>query len=496
MLLATSSDMKEMDRKTMQTISSAQLMKQAAQSVYHVISERIEKSSRILIVCGNGNNGGDGYALADLAKEEYQIEILAERKPNTEDAQFYYHQALHNQIPIHHDLPNLNTYDVIIDAIFGTGLHRDMKEPFKSWISLLNASNKYIIAIDMPSGVDSDDGSIYQVAIQANVVISLQYAKRGMYFYPGYEQCKEIIITDIGIPKEYQRITEPIQVLEDDLIKSLLPKRKAHSHKGTYGKVLMIGGSTSMHGAITMAADALLHSGIGTLTVMVPETIREFVSMKLYEAMILSAPSEHGYFASGAIDILKEHISKYDMIMIGCGLGRHDVGEELVKTVLLSDRPCVLDADALYSLAKFPEYLKRKQPIVLTPHLKEFSYISKASMQEIQTNPLKEAKSFLQAYPNVTLVLKDERTLILHQQQIYLNIKGNNALAKGGSGDVLCGLITGMFAQSENALDAACCGVYLHAKCADFLAINHSLYTILPHDLYTVLDSVFLSLET
>lgn len=494
MQLATVADMKEMDKKTILKSSSIRLMESAAKRVYEVIQKRFLHHQKLLIVCGSGNNGGDGYALACYAYQNYDVHIFQAEYPKSEDALHFYKKAKKVHIPILQQLPDVDTYDVVIDALFGTGLNREIIKQ-KEIINIINSASATVLSIDIPSGIHGDSGQVLGCAIHADIVVTFQFAKRGLYFYPGYMYADEIIVADIGIALMDQVLQQPIELIDAAIAHRFLPKRENHSHKGTYGKVLMIGGSVAMHGAITMAAYSALHSGLGTLTLMIPESIYPILANKLLEAMLLIAEQEDGYFGKGSVSLLQANLKKYDMIMIGCGLGRKETSEQLVHEVLLSDKPCVIDADALYLLGKDMSYLKRDAQTILTPHIKEFSYLCHKSIQEIQEHPIDIATAFLAEYPNVTLVLKDERTLIFHKQQIYMNIAGSHALAKGGSGDVLCGLITGLFAQSKEPLHASVCGVYLHALSAEILMRKHSAYTILPHHLYPAFDDAFQFLE-
>lgn len=193
----------------------------------------------------------------------------------------------------------------------------------------------------------------------------------------------------------------------------------------------MIGGSKEMHGAVTMAAKAALRSGIGTLTLFVPDCITLLLASKLEESMIIGAASEDGFFAHDAITALKRILSQYDMIIIGNGMGRNEAGKELVRTVLESDRPCILDGDALYETGKITAALQRPYPTILTPHVKEMSYLSGHSIKDIQQDPIAVLKEFLRKYPFSTVALKDAHTIIANSQQMYLNLAGNHALAKG-----------------------------------------------------------------
>ena len=285
-------------------------------------------------------------------------------------------------------------------------------------------------------------------------------------------------------------------LLTEDKTRQLLPKRFEQSHKGSYGKVLAIGGSRSMHGAITLCAKAMLRSGVGTLTLFVPKSIGMLLAMKLEECMLIEADDENGMFAQGALSLLKEKIGNYDLVVIGNGMGRTKASEALVAYVLQQDIPCILDADALWSCAKYRELIKRRQaPLIVTPHPKEFSYLTSKSTAEIKADPFKAVREFTSCYPNVTLVYKDYVSIIATDKKCYVNCIGNNALAKGGSGDVLCGIISGLYAQSKQAIEAAGAGVYVHAKCADELLQVEDANSILPSDIIFTLSKVYKALR-
>ena len=251
-----------------------------------------------------------------------------------------------------------------------------------------------------------------------------------------------------------------------------------------------------MHGAITLCAKAMLRSGVGTLTLFVPKSIGMLLAMKLEECMLIEADDENGMFAQGALSLLKEKIGDYDLIVIGNGMGRTKASEALVAYVLQQDTPCILDADALWSWAKYRELIKRRQaPLIVTPHPKEFSYLTSKSTAEIKADPFKAVREFTSCYPNVTLVYKDYVSIIATDKKCYVNCIGNNALAKGGSGDVLCGIISGLYAQSKQAIEAAGAGVYVHAKCADELLQVEDANSILPSDIIFTLSKVYKALR-
>ncbi len=287
-----------------------------------------------------------------------------------------------------------------------------------------------------------------------------------------------------------------MQILEERFISEILPKRKEDSHKGTYGKCLMIGGSARMHGAITLCAKAALRSGIGTLTLFVPSCIREIISMKLDEAMLIPAPcNEEGYFSLEATSLLEKELSQFEFVVIGNGIGRGIGARKLLETVLFSHLPCIIDGDALYLLKDYKHLLHRDAAVLLTPHPKELSYLSAYPLEEIKIHREQILAAFCKTYPNVCIIAKDAKTMIAYQKDFFLNVIGNHGLAKGGSGDVLCGICAGLYGQGKDMKTSAICGVYVHAKAADLLKESMSCTSMLPSDVIEKLSDVFCLLE-
>ena len=503
MKAVTVETMRKMDETAIHTygIPSTVLMEHAAMAVCGYFLAHIEKSKHVLIVCGPGNNGGDGFALARLLVQEgythVQLHCCVDYGHMSLDEAVFAKVANSYQIPCSHseerkDIEQLiQDADIIVDALFGTGLSRTISGFYDRLILQINLADKMVISIDIASGIHGNSGQIMGCAIQADITLTFESYKLGQILYPGSAYSGKIIPLSIQMPKAIEQMAEGLLVLEDDLVKTLLPQRSSHSHKGTYGKALMIGGSKEMHGAVTMAAKAALRRGIGTLTLFVPDCITLLLASKLEESMIIGAASEDGFFAHDAITALKRILSQYDMIIIGNGMGRNEAGKELVRTVLESDRPCILDGDALYETGKITAALQRPYPTILTPHVKEMSYLSGHSIKDIQQDPIAVLKEFLRKYPFSTVALKDAHTIIANSQQMYLNLAGNHALAKGGSGDVLCGILAGLFGQSKDALTSAACAVYVHALTADLLLQDEDANSILPNDLIASLSETY-----
>lgn len=494
--------MRMLDQRTIHDygVSSKELMKRAAMGIKEQLDAYKALDESILIICGPGNNGGDGFALAVLLHEAHysHVHLLCDvaLTSMSEDELFYARQALHAQIPLYdtlHDAKELMAHhSIVVDALFGTGLSRAITGRYETLIQEINASKACVISADMPSGVDSDTGCVKGCAVRADYTITFACLKKGQLLYPGSMLCGRLIVKDIGIPETAFHDVCYADVLSDRTIKEYLPKRNAHSHKGTYGKVLLVGGSRAMHGALTLCARGMLRSGVGTLTLFIPSSITEIQAYKMEECMLISAPDHEGYFAMEAVELLKERMHDFDMIVIGNGMGRCEAGNELVKTVLKSDLPCVLDGDALFACADHMELLKhRKSQTILTPHPKEMSYLTGRAVKEITSDSFHSAQCFINEYPEVVLVEKDQYTIIADKNRMSVNMAGNNALAKGGSGDVLCGIISALFAQGHDAYKAACCGVYVHASCGDELAKREDANSILPSDLIQELSSIY-----
>ena len=448
-------------------IPSILLMEHAALALFNQCQTIIHPKEKVLIVCGPGNNGGDGFALARLLfQHHYDVEVFScvDFMKMSHDEQINANISKALQIPYYDDLAILETLiqktDVVIDAIFGVGLSRDIQGDYVKIIQLINQNSKKIISIDIPSGIDGNLGIIKGIAIKAHHTLTLAAYKEGLFLNDARTHCGKIHLLDIDMPEALNQSCEGAQVLNH--IK--LPMRSDYSHKGTYGKALMIGGSKEMHGALTMAAKACLKSGIGTLTLFVPDCIHHLLAMKLEECMIVSAPSCDGSFHENAYQLLQKIIHQYDFIMIGNGMGRNKGAFQLVETLLQSDKPCIIDGDAIYLAAKCK--IHQNQSIVITPHVKEMSYLCHVALSDIIKDPFTYIRDYANQYPNMTIVYKDAYTYIQNNQDAYFYYQPNAVLAKGGSGDVLCGIIAGMYGQNKNMLEAACCGVYIHNKCA------------------------------
>jgi len=476
-------------------IPSIILMEHAAHEVFLKLEEKWNQNTRFVIVCGSGNNGGDGFALARLLflkKYVCSIHFLGKEERLTKDAKINYDICKSLQIPFIKDC-DYDSYDVIIDCIFGTGLCRNIEGKYEEVIDEINATNKYIISIDIPSGIDSDSGRVLGVAIMANETYTMQAGKIGLYLCPGRNYAGKLSVLDIFIPNVLvEKSSSNIYHIQKEEMREWLPKRTIQSNKGSYGKVLCVGGSEGMSGAITMAIKSALASGCGLITAAIPKSISPAIMNTVLESMSILLDEKDGHISKNAISVLKDKITKYTVGLIGCGIGRSEDIKDIMEVLLESETPLIIDADGLHA---FKAHIKNRPNTILTPHLKEFADLMDVDVKEVVNHPLVYVDTFTSLYPDITLVLKSETTIIAKGNVQYVNTYGNNGLATGGSGDVLAGIITGLFAQNKDAFKAAVLGVFLHAYSADTLLKKKSVYSIIPTDIISSLEDVIYHLS-
>lgn len=468
------------------SIPSLLLMEHAAHEIYLAMQKEINKKDRICIVCGHGNNGGDGFALARfLYMNGYSVSIyfVGKEASLTRDAKTNYDICKNVKILF---VENMSNATILVDAIFGTGLTRDIEGHYQTVIQEMNASSLPIYSIDIPSGIDCDTGSVLNVAIQASKTYSMQCGKLGLYLQPGRSHVGEVIILPIYIPTQLvEKCESEMYLITQQDVVEYLPQRKSNSHKGTYGKLLCVGGSNAMSGAISLAAKSALASGCGLLTCAIPEGIQSIIQTNVLESMTLPFPEEEGMFKSGSAKQLSKELDSYTHVLFGCGVGKSTGTQEIANILWASSVPLVVDADGLWASKSC---LKNRENTILTPHIKEFASIMNVDTKDILSTPMHYVDQFCQLYPAITLVLKSDTTIIAHGSKRYFNVAGNDGLAVGGSGDVLAGIISGFYAQNNDALLASICGVYMHAHSADRLATKKSTYSIIPSAIIAELE--------
>lgn len=464
----TQSTARNIDQAAIKTyqIPSLILMEHAAIEASKIIKDIVSDDKSICILCGPGNNGADGLAIARILYKNYtNIHVVVPNIKNmSEDEIIQFQMVQKLDIPYTLNLP-VDVYDFYIDCIFGNGLSRDIAGFYKTMIETINSLHKQVISIDMPSGIDATMGNVLGCAIQADHTISIDCFKQGQWINDGKEYCGKLYLIDIGIPSIlHEKCMNKIKVLSLEDVH--IPERPLNAHKSNFGKALMIGGSQNMHGAIHMASLSAYKSGIGTLTLMIPECISNILAIKSDFYMLLQCPDRNGIFSAKAIELLKHNINNYSILSIGNGMKKNKITQALVEQALKSDKKVVLDADALWAAQKNINLLKRNETTILTPHIKEMSDLTGINTTTILSNPFEIARDFSKEYPKCVLILKSSQTYIAKQGNVYVLDAPNTGLAKGGSGDILCGIVVAMLGQCKDSLQAALCATYIHSESA------------------------------
>lgn len=454
-------------------ITSLTLMKRAAAFALEILQQQWPQAQQLYILCGPGNNGGDGYALAKIAHiNGYRVEIAQIGEPPQEGAATQARQEAQSLGLIAEDFSaqKLMQTDLVVDALFGIGLNRPLEAPWNQIIDAINMAQRPILALDIPSGLDANNGQVLGAALQAQHTATFIVHKTGLYLNDGPDFTGQVHLSDLQLPEEMFNEFTPLATSwqQDD---SPLITRRLNSHKGTYGSALLIGGNYNMMGALALAGKACLRSGVGLCKVLSRAEHQIALSQIQPELMSYQDTDFHRL----AI--------KADVIAIGPGLGTDGWAWKLYEEVCKSNRPLVLDADALNCLALEPFHYERW---ILTPHPGEASRLLERPTHVIQNDRISAIQALHKRYGGV-IVLKGAGTLIYDGQNLALCRAGNPGMAVGGMGDVLTGLIAGLVAQGFSLFDAAQRGVELHARAGDKVAQSRGESSLLPSDIIDVL---------
>lgn len=495
-------------------VPAMELMERAATALVERMLLRIKKTDRILVVCGPGNNGGDGVAAGRLLHQQgyfVAILLLGDQDKCSVQMKAQLVKAEELRIPFE-NCNKLPEYNVIIDAIFGIGLTRDITGPFKEVIRSMNEDSHLIFAIDIPSGINADDGRIMNIAVRANETVTFGHCKHGLLLYPGTEYAGRITVADIGFPEEATKQAKPDTFYYEEEDLNRLPARKNYSNKGTYGKVLIIAGSKGAAGAASLCARSAYRSGAGLVKILSSEHNRIILQSQIPEALF-SAYDEEGLDADERQQKLLADLAWATVIAVGPGLGMSNTAAELLETVIKkAEVPIILDADAINLLAGRLDRMKLKtgqsdlrlrlrrlsellpQKTILTPHLLELSRLIGIPVSEITHNLI---DTVLQCSYNNDLiyVAKDARTIVASKEGRYINVSGNPGMATGGSGDVLTGMIAAFTAQGMEPYNAACLGVYVHGLSGDTAAKEKGTYSMMAGDIVDSIEKVLINVE-
>jgi hydroxyethylthiazole kinase-like uncharacterized protein yjeF len=484
MKLVSAKQMREIDRETIEGVGIAglELMERAGKGTAEIAKEMLvnPKGKKVIIFCGRGNNGGDGFVIGRYLsgwKAKVNFYLFSKFSEVKGDAEINLNKVKKLKLPIkeitkREHLPKKIEADLIIDAIFGTGFEGEISGLVGDAVNLINSSDIPVLSVDIPSGVNATTGEVSKACIQAKKTVTMGLPKIGQFIFPGKKYCGEVKVCDIGIPNtviEEKKIDLNLIIQKE--IKALLPKRKPDAYKGDCGRVVLIAGSTGMTGAACLAAESSLRAGAGMAILGVPKSLNHIFEIKLTEVMTKPLPDvgKRGALALRGLGEIKQLLKWGNCLALGPGLGQHFETIELVKRLVQQiELPTIVDADGLNSIAKDVSILKNcKAPLILTPHIGEFSRLNKVPIEEIAKDRIKYAKEFARKY-NCVLVFKGAPSLIAEPSgQVYINPTGNAGMATAGSGDVLTGIIVGFLAQGLSTLDSALCGVYVHGLAGD-----------------------------
>ena len=484
---------REMDKEAMEVygLDTLVLMENAGLRSADYVASLLGDSSgnaRISVIAGKGNNGGDGLVMArHLFNRGYEVEVFCLGQPETfspaAQANWRIIDAMGVKITFLDKARDLTLFRVklsvsrlIVDAIFGSGFKGEMTGLAKDVVDILNETQRPVLALDIPSGIDADTGEVGKTFVKADYTVTFALPKFGNILSPGGEYNGKLNVVDISFPKALTAEKEHDDaVIDEAWVLTKMKPRKADSHKGIYGHVLVAGGSTNMTGSLILAGKGALKAGAGLVTYMMPWSLHEAVRAQNLEAMTCRLPeNEDGSLGLAAAEpILQQTGNK--ILVLGMGLSRTEESMALVKRILEDvNCPLVLDADALIALGDLDGRKKTHHPLILTPHPGEMSRILGWTIREVQENRIKAAKLAAEKFSAV-VVLKGNRTVIADPSgKILVNLTGNAGMATGGMGDVLSGIIGALLGQGLDPLSAAAVGVYFHGLAGDMAAEEKS----------------------
>lgn len=455
------------------------LMENAANAVIRRL-ERLELlRGDISIVCGSGNNGGDGYAIAwKLLDKGLRVNVLQVVPPRSELAVEYCKRFTDCGGVIGKSFTEAESSDLIIDCLFGFSFHGRAEGVFAEAIKHIN-NGAFVVSVDLPSGICADGDELSDVYVNADITCTFTSPKLATVSYPAKEACGKVYLEDIGIPKETLDMYKSQTTVADKSLLNLLPQRPSNSHKGTFGSLLAVCGCDEMSGAAALSCRGALKSGIGLVRLFTEEACAKTVKNGIYEVIAFSERTR-----------LDDAVSRSTALLLGCGCGRkHD--DVFEKLLLSSTVPTVIDADGINFLSKrISLYRSVTCPVVITPHPVEMARLTGVSVKEVNASRIKCAKAAASKFGFVT-VLKGAGTITASPDgKTCINTNGNSGLAKGGSGDVLAGVIASLTAQGLSPFNAASLGVYLHGAAADRLAAAKGVYAMLPSELPEVIGKI------
>ncbi|MBU8934422.1 MAG: NAD(P)H-hydrate dehydratase [candidate division Zixibacteria bacterium] len=512
MKLVTSEQMRRIDSETINNygIPGPELMENAGRGIARQLANLVignVRGTSIAIICGKGNNGGDGFVVGRYLSEmgaEVRFYFIGPIDKLSHDARLNFDRAagsgmnLEEVTSIDHLPPQLEC-DYLIDAIFGTGFAGTPRGLTGELIDYINRQETAtIIAVDMPSGLNADTGQHDGSVVRADFTFSLALPKYGLYVTPGRELAGHVRIVPIGVPDEViDRCNLSTSLITQEMVTTKLPERKPDGHKGDFGKLFVLAGSIGMTGAAALAAKAALRSGCGLVMIGCPKTMLPIIASLVAEATSFPLPdvAKKGTLALRGLGGVRKLAAEHSAVAVGPGIGTHHETAELIRRLLSNlDKPTVIDADGINAFAGKTDLLKActdTAELIITPHPGEFKRLTGQAVPDDIHERIPLAISSAKEL-NCILVLKGSPTLVASPDgSCYLNPTGNNGMATGGSGDVLTGAIGSLLAQGMSTIDAAICGTYLHGLAGDFAAMELSERSMIAGDIVDFLPEAF-----
>jgi ADP-dependent NAD(P)H-hydrate dehydratase / NAD(P)H-hydrate epimerase len=472
--LFAADEMRALDRWAIeqQRIPSLELMERAGGEAARAVLA-LEFDGPVRIVCGRGNNGGDGLVIARLLREHgltADALLLFGPEDLSPDARGNLERVDARQVDAEALPDALEGSSVVVDAILGTGFTGSPRPPLDAAIEAINQAGATVVAVDVPSGVDASTGEVEAACVRADLTVTFQASKVGLWVAPGKAHAGRVEVVDIGIPADGEgRPPTPGTGLIEPSVLDLLPRRLADGNKFDSGSVLVVGGSTGLTGAVCLASEGAMRAGAGWVRAAIPSSLNQVFEVKLTEVMSVPLPDRDGHLVAKAVDAVLEAAERADAVVLGPGLGREEGSFALAQALVeRMDRPLLVDADGLNALAsvRLAPAARRTAPLVVTPHAGELARMLETGSREVEARRLASAREAAARLHGV-VVLKGDDTLVVGTgggEELAVSRGGSPALATAGTGDVLSGVIAAFIARGLGVFEAACAGVYAHAQ--------------------------------
>lgn len=479
-------------------ISRVKLMRNAAESILNFLKNKFPDISEktVAIICGSGNNGGDGAALACLLlREKIEVRLVFPgRFPDTETARECLKEFGELDLnSVREDKPEaaFEKADIIIDCVFGTGFHGELPETAAKIFGLAAQTEAVKISVDIPSGVNGNTGVIAKNSFKPDITLVLGAMKTGLINLPCNDFCGSTEVLDIGIGDDCYKEYDGLFTQAD--IKKALPVRPRSSNKGTFGKLLNIAGCDKYIGAALLSSKAALRCGTGLVALASTEKVIPIAAGYIPECVFIALPAdEEGFPVEASAEMLAPTLNNFSAVSMGCGMGNGKSTKKIAEFLLKNGKaPLILDADGINSISDNINVLKDKsRPVILTPHPAEFGRLTGLTAAEVQSDRLNLARSFAAEYDAVLLLKGADTVIAAPDGRVRINTTGGTALAKAGCGDVLTGIIGGLAAQGVEPFTAAVLGAYLHGEAADFLVREQAAASVLAGEVADALGKV------